>query len=475
MDQSIPVPSSAPGNPGTPPAPDAIDAQSRREMDAAMQAAMAAPAEDHGAHARHKKPEVQHLPGGKPIRGPRVVQSGREHRTGRIVSIGPDDIFIEFGPKELGVVSRTQFTDADLPKSGDELEVVVDKFERDENLLICSRPGRVVKADWELLEPGQIVEAQVTGFNKGGLELEVAKHRAFMPASQVDTQRIEDFTPFVGQKLKCKVVRVDRGGAGNITLSRREIIAAERREAASKLKDELKEGDVREGVVKKIMPFGAFVDIGGMDMLLHVSDLSHDRVHKVEDIVKEGQTIKVQILHLDWDKDRHSIGLKQLQEHPFKAALKDIVEGAEVQGTVTKLTEFGAFVQVAEGVEGLVHISELAWKRVAKTSDVLQPKQVIKVKVLKIDPETRKVSLSHKQTLPPPVQEGRGPGGPGGKGKGRGDKFEQDTRTPEEILKETPALRRLREAAKAKTGEKGLKTGLGNNAALGLSLADLKL
>lgn len=480
MDQS---PSSS--SPAPAPSSDAIGADMQQEMDAAMQAAVSAAPES----PKHKKPDVQHLPGGAPIRGPRVVQSGREHRTGRVVSVGPDDVFVEFGPKELGVVPRIQFKEEDLPKTGDNLEVVVDRFEKDENLFLCSRPGQVMKADWELLEPGQIVDAMVTGVNKGGLELEVAKHRAFMPKGQVDVHFIEDLSGFVGQKLTCKVTKVDRSGGGNITLSRKEIVAAERREKAKKLKDTLAEGDVLEGVVKKVMPFGAFIDVGGMDMLCHVSDLSHDRVNKPEDVVKEGQTVRVKVLKLDWENERHSVGLRQLMDDPFVVALKDIAEGSVVTGTVTKLAEFGAFVQIAEGIEGLVHISELAWKRVAKTSDVLQPKQVITVKVLKLDPDSRKISLSLKQTTTAPEAPAAGPGGgggpagrggpgggrggPGGRG-GRGG-FEADTRTPEEILKETPAERRKREAALAKTKQTGLKSGLGKNASLGMSLADLKL
>lgn len=482
MDQSsssTPAPGSAPQTPAS----DAIGSDMQREMDAAMQAAVSVAPEA----PKHKKPDVQHLPGGGPIRGPRVVQSGREHRTGRVVSVGPDDVFVEFGPKELGVVPRLQFKEEDLPKVGDSLEVVVDRFEKDENLFLCSRPGQVTKADWELLEPGQIVDAMCTGVNKGGLELEVAKHRAFMPKGQVDVHFIEDLTPFIGQKITCKVTKVDRSGGGNITLSRKEIVAAERREKVKKLKETLAEGDVLEGVVKKVMPFGAFIDVGGMDMLCHVSDLSFDRVVKPEDVVKEGQTVRVKVLKLDWENERHSVGLRQLMDDPFVVALKDIAEGSVVQGTVTKLAEFGAFIQIAEGIEGLCHISELAWKRVAKTSDVLQPKQVVSVKVLKLDPDSRKISLSIKQTQSAPEAPagaggpGGGKGGPGGGGRGgpggRGGRggFEADTRTPEEILKETPAERRKREAAVAKTKQTGLKSGLGKNASLGMSLADLKL
>lgn len=446
-----------------------LSAEMMAEIDAAMKSAASGPIPSR-AHTPPKKADVDAAhaaAGSKPaIRGPRVVQGGREHRKGLVVSVGPNDIFIEFGPKELGVLPRIQFSEADqLPKVGEQIEAVIDRYEAAESLYLCSRPGVVQKAEWEMLEPGQVVEARVTGVNKGGLELEVANHRAFMPASQVDTRRIEDLSVFVGQKVRCQVTKVDRSGKGNITLSRREVIGEERKAEFSKLKESLKEGDTREGVVKKIMPFGAFVDIGGVDGLLHISDLSHDRVNKVEDVLKEGDKVTVKVLKLDWEAKRHSLGLKQLQADPFAEAAKDVVEGALLTGRVTKLMEFGAFVELAPGVEGLVHISELAWSRVGKTSDVVQPNKVVKVKVLKLDPGSRKISLSIKQATDRPADEG-----PGGR-RGRPSR-EEDTRKAEEILKETPQLRRLREQAAAKHG-KQLKSGLGSVGSLGLG--DLKL
>lgn len=417
----------------------------------------------------------------KKIRGPRVVQSGREHRSGHVVAVGATDVFLEFGPKELGVLPKTQIKEGTEPPAvGSQLEVVIDRFDAGEQVYLCSLPGAVQKAEWELLEPGQVVEARVTGQNKGGLELEVAGHRAFMPASQVDFHRIEDLSVFVGEKMACKVIRVDRGGRGNITLSRRDIIAEQREQMKHELREKLAEGMEVEGIVKSIMPFGAFVDIGGVDALLHISDMSHDRINKPESVVKVGDKIKTKILKLDWEGNRHKLGLKQLAPDPWDTALAEIKEGDIASGRVTKLMEFGAFVEIAEGIEGLVHISELSWQRVAKTSDAIQPNAVVQVKVLKIDPDARKISLSVKQTKEQPAREGgaggAGGGGRGGKGRGRGDRGEKDTRTPEEILKETPALRRLREKAKQKAGpNKGDKGGLGSAGGLGIGLGDLSL
>ncbi|MEM8835805.1 MAG: S1 RNA-binding domain-containing protein [Planctomycetota bacterium] len=477
------APSDAAPSPETPPAPsvpepESLSPDSAAAMDAAMQAAVN-PQQPTGDpnHASHHpgRPELKddgvHAP--RKLRGPRVVQGGREHRKGTVVSVGPEDVFVEFGPKELGVVPRSQYNEDDLPTVGEELEVVIERFEANEALFICSRPGAVQKADWELLQPGQVVQAQVTGTNKGGLQCEVAKHAAFMPASQVDIRRIEDLSVFVGETLTCKVMKVDRMGRGNITLSRRDILKEEQKESQAKLRESLKEGQTVEGVVKKIMPFGAFVDIGGIDALLHIGDMSHERVNKPEDVVKEGETVTVQVIKLDWEKNRHALGMKQLSEHPWDKLISEIQlnEGDVVPGTVTKLMDFGAFVEVAPGLEGLVHISELDWKRVAKTSDAVQPKASVQVKVLKIEKDKRKLSLSIKQAKDRPQQ-------PGDRGKRRG-KGEQDTRSADEILKETPQLRRMREQAKQKQkDEKEVAKksgGIGGLDYLGGGLGDLKL
>ncbi|MBZ0172776.1 MAG: S1 RNA-binding domain-containing protein, partial [Phycisphaerales bacterium] len=367
-------------------------------------------------------------------------------------------------------------SEPDLPIVGEQAEVVVQRYEASESLYICARPGSVQKADWEMLEPGQVIEARVTGVNKGGLELEIAQHRAFMPASQVDLDHVKDQSVFVGEKIECLVQKVDRRGKGNIVLSRREIIQTQRAEAAGKLRDALSEGMTVEGTVRKIMDFGVFVDLGGVDGLVHISDLSHDRVNhgakNIERIVSEGQKIRVQILKLDWDANRIGLGLKQLQADPFDAAASEVVEGAELTGKVTKILEFGCFVEVAPGIEGLVHISELDYRRVAAVGDVVQEGEVIQVKVLKVDPQSRKISLSIKATKEPPAQAGGGGGR--GRGRGRGDR---DDRSPEEILKETPQLRRMREAAqkKEKGKKKGDHGGLGESGGLGLGLGDLKL
>lgn len=408
------------------------------------------------------------------IRGPRKVEAAREHRTGKVVSVGPSDIFVEFGPKELGVVPRIQFPDDQLPTVGGELELVVDRFEAAESLFICSRPGQVVKAKWELLEPGQVVEARVTGANKGGLELEVCEHRAFMPASQASLDRVPDLSVFIGEKFPVIVVRVERVGAGNIVVSRRDLLAAERKEKAEKLKATLTQGAIMDGIVRKIMPFGAFIDIGGIDGLCHIGDMTYDRVmpseKNVEKYVKVGQAVRVQVLKLDEDGKKISLGIKQLSADPFATATNDVSEGSDITGRVVRVAEFGAFIEITPGVDGMVHISELSRKRVAKVEDVLKVDQVVTARVLKIDPTTRKISLSIKALTPdePPAPGSRD----AMQAEKRAARAKQDEERLKEINKETPELRRKREAFRNKELTGGFGKGFDF---LGSGLGGLKL
>lgn len=448
-DMNNPTPSDA--TPAPQP-PHALSAEDRAAIEAAMTAL-----------GSSEKPAA---PAAKPgFRGPRVVQAGREHRTGTVVAVGPTDLFIEFGPKELGVLPRGQFAEDQVPKVGDQVEAVIDRYESAENIYICSRPGSVQKAQWEMLQPGQVIEARVTSVvtNKSGapagLELEVAGHNAFMPAGQISHEHIKDLSVFVGEKMSAQVVRVDRSGKGNIILSRRDVLERERQEQVEKLKASLQEGQTLEGTVKRIAPFGAFVDVGGVDGLVHISDLTYDRAGFGEQFVRkyiqEGQRVNVRVLKLDWDNNRISLGVKQVQGDPFATAVNAIAEGAEVNGRVTSTTEFGAFVEIAPGVQGLVHISELDHRRIARVDDAVKVDEIVRAKVLKIDGGSRRISLSIKALKPlPEVQIGAGGGG--GQHGGRGGRRGEPGRSADEILKETPALRRLREKFKKSQFKGGL-------------------
>ena len=318
-------------------------------------------------------------------------------RTGTVIAIQGDDIFVDFGSKSQGILPAAQFADEPLPEIGGSVEVTIEGYDETEGLMILSREGAVLAATWDTLEKGQIVEAFVTGSNKGGLELKFNGIEAFMPVSMIDMNRTEDMAPFVNQKLKCEVLEIDYSRE-SVTLSRRAVLEKEAAAAREKTLAELAEGQIVQGVVRSIMPYGAFVDIGGVDGLLHISDMSHRRIEDPKEIVTDGQQVEVMILKMDAESDRISLGLKQ--------ALPDPWEGAEVRwpvdevitGRVTRLADFGAFVELAEGVEGLIPISEMSFeRRIKHPSDVLEEGQTTKVRVMNVDVAQKRISLSLKR------------------------------------------------------------------------------
>jgi small subunit ribosomal protein S1 len=324
--------------------------------------------------------------------GHSMVVTAGSRATGRVASVSSDSVLIEFGPKQQGVCPVVQFGD-NPPAVGDDIEVTVQRFDRGEDVFVVNRIGTVQKAEWDNLEEGQLIEARCTGKNAGGLEMEVAGHRAFMPAGQVSIWRVENLEELIGQQLTCEVVEFNRK-ARNIVLSRRTVLERERREERERTLASLEVGNVIEGTVRRIMPFGAFVDIGGVDGLVHISDLAYERVRDANDVVKEGQRVKVQVLSIDPDSDKISLGMKQLQDDPLTATLDSLQEGATVTGRVTRIAAFGAFVELTPGVEGLIHISELSHDRVTRVSQIVKEDEIITVKILNVDPDTRRIGLS---------------------------------------------------------------------------------
>jgi ribosomal protein S1 len=243
------------------------------------------------------------------------------------------------------------------------------------------------------------VEARVIATNKGGLPVDVNSIRGFMPISQIDLYRIESTEQFVNQRLLCLVTEVDPQER-NLVLSRRALLEKEREEMREKVWQELAEGQVRQGIVRSVRDFGAFVDLGGVDGLLHVSEMSWQRVQDPGSIVQPGQTIKVIVLKIDPEKRKVSLGLKQLTPSPWDSAAEKYHAGAVVTGKVTRLMDFGAFVELEPAVEGLIHISELAPQRVRRVADVVQVGQEVKVMVVSLDVGQRRIGLSLKAALP---------------------------------------------------------------------------
>jgi len=319
--------------------------------------------------------------------------------TGRVVAVRRDDVFVEMGSREQGIVSARLFPE--LPAVGADIEVVVQRFNPEEGLYELLIPGTAASiADWTDLHEGLLVDALVTGHNTGGLECEVNHIRGFIPISQVSLYRVEDLAQFVGEKYTCLVTEANPQ-RGNLVLSRRAVLEREKEEARRRLLESLAPGQTYEGVVRKLKDFGAFVDIGGVDGLLHVSQLAWHRVNHPSEVLSEGQTIKVKIEKVDPATGKISLAYRDMLPNPWEKAALNYPPNSIVQGTVSKLMEFGAFVQVEPGVEGLVHISELSHKRVWRTSDVVSVGDKVDVLVLSVDSEAQRMSLSIRQTIAP--------------------------------------------------------------------------
>lgn len=325
-------------------------------------------------------------------------------KKGKVLSVHGPDVFVDVpGGRSQGVLSMTQFPDGP-PAPGTEVDFDIEGYDRANGLLLLTRRGAAIVVDWSSVAIGQTVEARVTETNKGGLAVEVNGIRGFMPISQIDLYRVENAEAFVNQRLLCMVTEVDPQER-NLIVSRRALLEKEREEQREKVWTELAEGQVREGVVRSVRDFGAFVDLGGVDGLIHVSEMSWSRVKDPASVVQPGQTLKVVVLKVDRERRKVGLGLKQLLASPWDNIEEKYPAGLMVKGKVTRLAEFGAFVELEPGVEGLIHVSELAPQRVRRISDVVQVEQEVQVMVLNVDPEQRRISLSLKAATPDETEE----------------------------------------------------------------------
>ncbi|HEX8524426.1 MAG TPA: S1 RNA-binding domain-containing protein, partial [Tepidisphaeraceae bacterium] len=311
----------------------------------------------------------------------RPAEGGGKGRRGRILSVTPDDAIVDLGGKSQGLIPMTQFETE--PKVGEEYDFIIDRFDVREGMLILSRKGAAAtNVTWESLEVGQIVEGTVTGSNKGGLEVDVKGMRAFMPAGQVDLYFNPDIAQMVGQRVKAEVTQFSRESR-NLIISRRNVLEQEKEAAKAKLQEEIAEGQVRRGIVRNIMDFGAFIDLGGMDGLLHVSEMTFRRGIKPSEIVKIGDVLDVKILKYDREAGKISLSLNQARGvDPWLDASTKYAVGTQITGRVTKVESFGAFIEVEEGVEGLLPVSEISWQRVKSPSDVLKEGDTLRLVVL---------------------------------------------------------------------------------------------
>ncbi len=326
--------------------------------------------------------------------------------TGKIATIHGDDVFVDLGGRNQGVVPLRQFETVE-PKVGESIELIVARFDPDEGLYELSRPTATVNiGNWDEVSEGQIIEVTVTGANKGGLECQVAGIRAFIPMGQVSMYRVEHPEELVGQRLACVVTEANRERR-NLVLSHRAVMERERNEQREKLLAEMTVGQIREGVVRSLKDFGAFVDLGGADGLIHISQLSWDRVKHPSEVVEVGQKLKVRIDKFDKDTGKISLSYREVGTSPWQNVESKYLVGARVNGTVSRLMDFGAFVKLEPGVEGLIHISELGHGRVFRARDVVSEGQEVEVKILSVDAEQQRISLSLKALLPPPEKPGQ--------------------------------------------------------------------
>jgi small subunit ribosomal protein S1 len=324
---------------------------------------------------------------------------------GTVVRVDKDEVLVDIGYKSEGVIPvaelsiRRSINPSDEVSIGDEVDALVLTKEDAEGRLILSKKRARFEIAWKRIEgaaeSGEPVTGRVIEVVKGGLILDLGV-RGFLPASLVDIRRVQDLDEFLGQDLRAKVIELNRS-RNNVVLSRRAVLEEERKEQRQQILDKLQPGDVVEGQISNIVDFGAFVDLDGMDGLIHISELSWSHVNHPSELLEIGQTVKVKVLDIDRERQRISLGLKQTQSDPWQQVVEQYSEGDVAEGRVTKVVTFGAFVEILPGVEGLVHISELAQHHVENPREVVSQGQAVRVQVLEIDGERRRLSLSMKR------------------------------------------------------------------------------
>ena len=332
-------------------------------------------------------------------------QTGHEFETesrhrAAVVKVHRDNVFFSLGSRNEGVAALKQFREP--PEPGTIMEVVVTGFNADDGLYELSVPGAAIDVSgWSDIVEGSIVDARVTGANTGGLECAVNTLRGFIPASQIALYRVENMGELIGQKLTC-IVTESNPERRNLVLSRRAMLEREKEAARAGFLAELEVGQTREGVVRSVRDFGAFVDLGGVDGLIHISKLSWDHVKHPSEVLQEGQKVTVKVEKIDPETGKIGLSYRDLLDHPWTNVDQKFPVGALVKGAVSRLANFGAFVKLGPGVEGLIHISELSHQHVRNVGQILKEGQPVEVKILTVDPEAQRIALSLKATLPAP-------------------------------------------------------------------------
>src|SRR5918911_441254 len=324
---------------------------------------------------------------------------------GTVVKVDRDEVLLDIGYKTEGVIPSRELSikhdvdPHDVVKPGEHIEALVLQKEDKEGRLILSKKRAQYERAWGTIEQkkenDEVVEGTVIEVVKGGLILDIGL-RGFLPASLVEMRRVRDLQPYVGKTLEAKIIELDRN-RNNVVLSRRKYLEEAQSEGRKKFLEDLKKGEVRKGTVSSIVNFGAFVDLGGVDGLVHVSELSWKHIEHPSEVVNVGQEVEVEVLDVDLERERVSLSLKATQEDPWKEFERKYQAGEVIDGQVTKLVPFGAFVRVAAGIEGLVHISELSNEHVDTPESVLNVGDKVRVKVIEVDVSRRRISLSMRQ------------------------------------------------------------------------------
>jgi small subunit ribosomal protein S1 len=327
---------------------------------------------------------------------------------GRILEIRPREVLVDIGYKSEGVIPSSEFEDIQSLEVGDEVDVLLERLENDEGMVVLSKEKAAYRQNWNkiasVFQGDGLIKGKVKSVVKGGLMVNIGVE-AFLPASQIDIIPPKDLQQFVGNTYDFKIVKIN-DDRRNVVLSRRELIEQERSEKRQKFLEGVHIGDKVQGTVKNLTDFGAFIDLDGMDGLLHITDMTWGRLGHPSELVKVGQPLEVVVLDINKEKERVSLGLKQTQRNPWDQIEERFPAGQRVKGKITNLVPYGAFVELEEGVEGLIHVSELSWtKRIMRPSDILTVGQEVEAVVLGVNKEEQKISLGLRQLEPNPWDE----------------------------------------------------------------------
>jgi small subunit ribosomal protein S1 len=328
---------------------------------------------------------------------------------GRVIDITPDHVTVDVGYKSEGQIPIREFLKRDKKvdvKIGDRIDVLLEKKENEEGFLILSKEKADKVTVWREVSrscrEGEVIEGEIVSKVKGGLSVDIGGLLAFLPGSQIDLKPVRNLDALIGNRLKFKVIKFNRK-RNNVVLSRRIFLEEERKRLREETFKHLQEGQIVEGVVKNLTDYGAFIDLGGVDGLLHITDISWGRIGHPSEKLSVGDRIKVKVLHFDREKEKVSLGLKQTLPDPWDSVQEEYPPGSRVKGKVVSMTDYGVFVELEEGVEGLVHISELTWsKKLKHPSKVVHVNDTVEVMVIDCDPVKRRISLGMKQIEPNP-------------------------------------------------------------------------